>query len=254
MSQKISRRRFLARATAAATAPLILPACAHLRKSTVAPSERNTVAGIGLRSRGFHDLRWLMSKDEVQFVAICDVQKRERDRIKAHVDETYGNTDCAQYTDMREMLERGDIDAVLIATGDRWHAPASILAMRAGKDVYTEKPSCMTVEEGRAVLETAKKHRRIYQTGTQRLSEEHHAFCYEMVQSGRMGDVHTAYAHIAPWDSAKMTRNLLPAQEQPAKEIVDWDAWLDQIRPEVSMSMRCSRSSSPGRAPVSNCN
>ena len=226
MSQKISRRRFLASAAAAATAPLFLPACAHVRRTTVAPSERITVAGIGLRSRGFHDLQWLMSKEEVQFVAICDVQKRERDRIKAHVDEAYGNSDCDQYTDMREMLERDDIDAVLIATGDRWHAPASILAMRAGKDVYTEKPSCMTVEEGRAVVETAKKHRRIYQTGTQRLSEEHHAFCYEMVQSGRMGDVHTAYAHIAPWDSAKMKRNVLEGQEQPPKDIVDWDAWL----------------------------
>ena len=226
MSQKISRRRFLARATAAATAPLILPACAYVQRTTVAPSERITVAGIGLRRRGFHDLRWLMSKDEVQFVAICDVQKRERDRIKTYVDEAYGNSDCDQYADMREMLERDDIDAVLIATGDRWHAPASILAMRAGKDVYTEKPSCMTVEEGRAVVEAAKKHRRIYQTGTQRLSEEHHAFCYQMVQSGRMGDVHTAYAHIAPWDSAKMKRNVLPAQEQPPKDFVDWDAWL----------------------------
>jgi hypothetical protein len=226
MSHKISRRKFLAGATTVATAPLVLSACVHGRKTAVAPSERITVAGIGLRSRGLHDLRWLMSKDDVQFVAICDVQQRERDRIKAHVDGEYGNTDCAQYIDMREMLERDDIDAVLIATGDRWHAPASILAMRAGKDVYTEKPSCMTVEEGRAVVKTAKKHRRIYQTGTQRLSEAHHVFCYEMVRSGRMGDVHTTYAHIAPWDSAKMSRNMLPAQEQPPKEIVDWDAWL----------------------------
>ena len=122
MSQKISRRRFLAGATAAAAAPLIFPARAHGRETAVAPSERINVAGIGLRRRGFHDLRWLMSKDDVQFVAICDVQKRERDRIKDHVDGAYGNTDCAQYTDMREMLERDDIDAVLIATGDRWHA------------------------------------------------------------------------------------------------------------------------------------
>ena len=167
-----------------------------------------------------------MSKPDVQFVAICDVQKRERDRIKEFVDATNGNTDCAQYSDMREMLERTDIDAVLIATGDRWHAPASILSMRAGKDVYTEKPSCMTVEEGRAVVETAKKYGRIYQTGTQRLSEPHHVYCYEMVQSGRMGNVHTTYAHIGPWDSAKMERNVLPAQPQPPKDVVDWDAWL----------------------------
>jgi len=226
MSQKISRRTFLASATTAATAPLILPACVTGGETAVPPSERINIAGIGLRGRGMHDLRWLMSRDDVQFVAICDVQKRERDRIKAHVDGEYGNTDCDQYMDMREMLERDDIDAVLIATGDRWHAPASILAMRAGKDVYTEKPSCMTVEEGRAVVATAKKHRRIYQTGTQRLSEAHHVFCYEMVRSGRMEDVHTAYAHIAPWDTAKMKRNILPEQVLPPKEVLDWDAWL----------------------------
>lgn len=226
-SHSLSRRKFLTGTAAAVAAPLILPSCVLGRGGATPPSERITFAGIGLRGRGFHDLRWLMSKEGVQFLAICDVQRVERNKIKRHVDKVYDNKDCAMYMDMREMLaERDDIDAVLIATGDRWHAPASVLAMRAGKDVFTEKPSCMTVEEGRAVVETAKEHGRIYQTGTQRLSEAHHVFCYEMVRSGRMGDVHTAYAHIAPWDTAKMKRNLLPAEKEPEKEVVDWDAWL----------------------------
>lgn len=229
MSQKISRRKFIAGATTAAAAPLILSGCAHGRNGVKPPSERIRVAGIGLRSRGFYILQWLMSKDDVDFVAICDVQKSERERIKAFVDESYGNNECAMYSDMREMLARDDIDAVLIATGDRWHAPASILAMRAGKDVFTEKPSSMTIAEGRAVVETAEKYGRVYQTGTQRLSEAHHVFCYEMVHSGQIGQVHTVYAHIAPWFSARIGRNILPAEPEPPKEIVDWDAWLGPV-------------------------
>jgi hypothetical protein len=226
MSQnKISRRKFLGNATAAAAAPLILPACLHTRGTGVPPSERINIAGIGLRSRGFHDLQWLMSRDGVQFVAICDVQQRERERIKAHVDGEYGNTDCAMYMDMREMLERDDIDAVLIATGDRWHAPASIMAMRAGKDVFTEKPSHdhrRRPGRGRDGEKTP-PHLPDRHPTPQRIQPR---VLHEMVRSGRMGDVHTAYAHIAPWDTAKMTRNILPAQEQPPKEVVDWDAWL----------------------------
>jgi predicted dehydrogenase len=229
MSKKITRRNFIAGAATAASAPLILTSCATGRNGTKPPSGRIRMAGIGLRSRGFYILQWLMSKDDVEFVAICDVQKSERERIKAFVDESYGNTECAMYIDMREMLQRDDIDAVLIATGDRWHAPASILAMRAGKDVFTEKPSSLTIEEGRAVVETAKQTGRVYQTGTQRLSEAHHVFCYEMVQSGRLGEVHTVYAHIAPWFSARIGRNILPAQEEPPREIVDWDAWLGPV-------------------------
>ena len=94
---------------------------------------------------------------------------------------------------------------------------ASILSMRAGKDVYTEKPSCMTIAEGRAVVETARRYGRVYQTGTQRLSEPNHVFCIEMARSGRLGEIHTAYAHIAPWDAAEMRHDWLPAVEEPPK-------------------------------------
>ena len=93
-----------------------------------------------------------------------------REAIKRKVDTHYNNSDCKLYPDMREFLaDRTSMPS--IATGDRWHALAAILAMRAGKDVYSEKPSCMTIAEGRAVVETARRYGRIYQTGTQRLSE-----------------------------------------------------------------------------------
>jgi len=100
------------------------------------------------------------------------------------------------------------------------------MAMRAGKDVYSEKPSAMTVAEGRAVVETAKRYGRVYQTGTQRLSEGNFVFCIEMALQGRLGKVHTAYAHIAPWDAAEMKHDWLPAEPEPPKDELDWDQWL----------------------------
>jgi predicted dehydrogenase len=150
-----------------------------------------------------------------------------REAIKQIVDRHHGNSDCQMYPEMKEFLAtRNDIDAVLIATGDRWHALATILAMRAGKDVYSEKPSCMTIAEGREVVETARRYGRIYQTGVQRLSEAPFVTCIELARTGRLGQVHTVRAHIAPWDAAEMSHAWLPEEPQPPKDEVDWDAWL----------------------------
>lgn len=227
----ITRREALGRGAVAlggaVAAPWIIPGSALGKDGAVAPSERIIMAGIGIGNRGSHDLRWMMQERDIQFVAICDVRKIRREAVKKMIDDKYGSNDCKMYSDLREFLaERTDIDGVLIATGDRWHALASILAMRAGKDVYSEKPSAMTLAEGRAVADTAKRYRRIYQTGTQRLSEEKFTFCNEMLRMGRLGKVHTVRAHIAPWDAAEMRHDWLPEQPMPSKEDIDWDKWL----------------------------
>ena len=226
----LTRRGFLrtaAVAGAALAAPAVIPTSALGRDGAVLPSERIVAGGIGLRGRGMSDLRWMLPEKDVQFVAICDAQRASREKVKQTVDQRYGNSDCAVYPEIREFLaQRTDIDAVLMATGDRWHALASILTMRSGKDVYTEKPSCMTIAEGQAVVETARRYGRVYQTGTQRLSQGNFVFCFEMVRLGRLGKVHTAYAHIAPWDAAEMRHDWLPAEPEPPKNEVDWDAWL----------------------------
>jgi len=160
-------------------------------------------------------------------VAVCDARKSQREKVKQMVDRHYGNSDCATYRNIHEFLAvREDIDAVLIATGDRWHALASVYAMRAGKDVYSEKPSCMTIAEGQMVVQTAARYGRIYQTGTQRLSEAKFTFANELLRMGKLGEVHTVYAHIAPWQSAQMRHDWLPAEPEPPAEEVDWDAWL----------------------------
>ena len=227
MSERISRRGFLAATAAAVAGPMVVPASVLGKGGATPPSERITAAGIGIHGRGSGDMEWLLGNDDVQVLAICDIWKQQREKIKAMVDNHYGNKDCAMYRDIREFLvERPDIDAVLIATGDHWHAQASVRAMRAGKDVYTEKPSCMTIAEGEAVVDAARKYGRVYQTGTQRLSEANHVFAIEMARTGRLGKVHTVYAHIAPWDSAKMGNDWKPAEELPPQDVVDWDIWL----------------------------
>jgi hypothetical protein len=206
--------------------PTIIPSSALGLCGTVKPSERIVLGAVGIGRRGTHDMGWMLNEKDVQFVAICDARKERREAVKRMADEHHGNTDCKMYTDMREFLaERTDIDAILTATGDRWHALSATMCMRAGKDVYSEKPSSMTIAEGRAVAETAKRYGRVYQTGTQRLSEAHHVFCYEMARSGRLGQVHTAYAHISK-GAAKIPRTWLPAEPQPSNDEVFWDEWL----------------------------
>jgi predicted dehydrogenase len=169
----------------------------------------------------------MLREKDVQFVAVCDARKVRREAIKKLVDQHYGSSDCRTHPEMREFLAtRPDNDALLIATGDRWHAQAAILAMRAGKDVYSEKPSCMTVAEGRAVVETARRYGRIYQTGVQRLSEAPFVTAIELARTGRLGQIQTVRAHIAPWDAAEMSHAWLPEEPLPPREVVDWDAWL----------------------------
>ncbi|MFH1739552.1 MAG: Gfo/Idh/MocA family oxidoreductase [bacterium] len=230
LSTKATRRQFLqttAGAGAVLMAPTIVPSSVFGWGGATPPSERVILGGIGVGGRGSYDLRRLMEQPDVRFVAICDAKKAQREKIKDLADTYYNNHDCAMYRDIREFLAtRPDIDAVLIATGDRWHALASIMAMRAGKDIYTEKPSCMTIAEGVMVVKTARRYGRVYQAGMQRLSEANFTFANELYRLGRLGEVRTVRAHIAPWDAAEMRHDWLPGEPEPPKEEVDWDAWL----------------------------
>ncbi len=226
-AKDISRRLFLKGAAAGGAvlaAPYVITSSALGAADRPPASDRIVMGGIGMGGRGSHDIGWMLGESDVRFAAVCDVRRSSRERAKNAVDKKYGNKDCAAYRDMRELLARPDIDAVLIATGDRWHAPASIMAMRAGKDVYCEKPACLTMAQGQMVVETARRYGRVYQTGAQRLSEANHVFAIEMARSGQLGKIHTAYADIRWRDG--MRHDWLPAQPEPPKDEVDWDMWL----------------------------
>ena len=168
-SKAVSRRSFLKRAGLAAgafaAAPCFIPASALGRDGAVAPSERIVLGAIGIGGRGTYVLGCFLPEPGVQFVAIADVREDRRLAVKKKADEFYGNQDCQMYRDMRELLARPDIDAVLIATGPNWHATASMLAAEAGKDVYCEKPCTRSIAQSFALAETFRRTGRVFQAG-----------------------------------------------------------------------------------------
>ena len=175
-----SRRRFiqtsLSVAGAAFAAPTIIPSSALGRDGFVAPSERVVVGGIGIGNRGTYDLGCFLEQKDVQFVAVCDVKEARRGAVKKIADEKYGNENCATYRDFRELLDRKDIDAVLIATGPNWHATMAMNAARAGKDMYCEKPVTKNISQSLILAETMRRTGRVFQAGTQRRNLPH-VFC-----------------------------------------------------------------------------
>ncbi len=152
--RRCSRRRFLGVAGAAALAPLVVPGRVLGLEGATPPSEQIVLGGIGIGNRGTGDLGCFLAEPDVRCLAICDVKAARRQAVKQMVDQHYGGKDCAIYRDLRELLARSDIDAVLIATGPNWHATASCLAARAGKDIYCEKPCTKSIVESLALRDT----------------------------------------------------------------------------------------------------
>ena len=223
---RLGRRAFLKRSIAAASllgVPVFIPARALGREGAAAPSERIVLGGIGLGPRGQYDLSVMLPEKDVQFVAVCDVQRSRRERVKQMADAHYGNADCAMYRDMFELLARPDIDAVLIATGDHWHALASLLAARAGKDVYSEKPCGMTIAEVQALAEGMRRYGRVFQAGTQRRSIKNFQYAAHLAQSGKLGRLRTLHASVYV---PQKNYAWLPGEPEPAKAECDWDRWL----------------------------
>ena len=224
--QPTSRRKFLHTTLAASTVlalPTIIPAKALGRDGAVAPSEKITLGVIGIGPRCTYDLKAMLGLADVQCVAIADVQASRRDAGKALVDQHYGNQDCKLYRDLRELLNRKEIDAVIIATGDRWHASASIMAANAGKDVYSEKPCGLTIGYCQELSETIKRTGRVFQAGTQRRSVPNFQKAVELAHAGKLGKLKTLYASVY---TPAIETTWLPSEATPPREVVDWNLWL----------------------------
>lgn len=220
------RRRFLS-ATAKAGGLLLLPQIVPatvLGKGGVAPSERITMGAIGIGNRGWYDLGCFLQEPDAHFVAVADVKQARREAVKRRVDEKNGNTDCAMYRDLRELLARRDIDAVLIATGPNWHATAACLAANAGKDMYCEKPCSKNIAQSLILRDTMRRTGRVFQAGTQRRSLPNFAFAAHLALSGKLGKLHTV--HAQPAGLQTKTSGWLPAEPEPDKEYIDWDTYL----------------------------
>ncbi len=219
-----TRRNFLL-ATAAATslASGVFSSTAPALAAQAAPNNRINLGVIGIGPRCTYDLTAMLKFDDIRCVAIADVQASRRDKGKELVDGSYGNKDCKLYEDFRELLERKDIDAVLIATGDRWHAAASILAAQAGKDVYSEKPCGITIADCQELADTMQREKRVFQAGTQRRSVPNFQQAVEFAHTGKLGKLHTMHASIY---QPTLENTWLPGEAAPSKDVVDWNLWL----------------------------
>ncbi len=228
-----SRRSFVTAAgTTALTLgmPAIVPARALGREGKAAASERLTLGFIGMGIQNSGHLGAFLGTKETQVLAVCDCDTTRREHARKRVDEHYAKEktkgsaprDCKGYSDFRELLKRPDIDAVVIATPDHWHAIQIIEACKAGKDIYCEKPLTLTILEARTVIAAVQKHHRVLQTGSQQRTEFDGRFrrACEYVRSGRIGKVQTVHAGLGgpsrPCD--------LP--EEPMEPGLDWNLWL----------------------------
>jgi predicted dehydrogenase len=220
----LSRRGFLAGAAAAGMGALAPTASA----SRVKEGDRVRVAVIGTGGMGSRHIEALAVNPNCRVVALCDVYTPRFEQMQAKVEELSGRRP-AGYQDFRRVLERKDVDAIFIATPDHWHPLLTILGCESGKDVYVEKPVCTTIEEGRAMVNAARRYGRIVQVGTQQRSMPVFQKAIEVIHQGRIGRVTsaTAFIDINGWGVGE-TPTEVP-------EGLDWDLWLGPA-PKVPFS------------------
>jgi predicted dehydrogenase len=219
----LTRRRFLQSSALLTAAPLILPG--RVWSQTTAPSKRLTVGCIGMGKQMNGHVRNMLQRDDVQVVAVCDVDTTRREHAKKQVDEAYSKksgttvTDCAAYNDFRELLARKDIDIAVIATPDHWHTYISIAAVKAGKDVYCEKPLTYNVREALELVKAVRKADRVFQVGSQQRSSKEFRVAAELVRNGVLGRIHAVNVSFGgpPKNYDKPAEEMEPG--------LDWNLW-----------------------------
>lgn len=237
-TDRISRRRFLQTTAAAIAIPAIVPASALGRNGQKPPSERITVGviGVGYQARGHLNL--LIRHPDTKVLAVCDVDTKRREDAKQTVEKWYSDEmskgtykGCGAYNDFRDLIARKDIDAVLIGTPDHWHCIPAMAAIKAGKDVYCEKPLTLTIAEAKVLIDAVRKHKTVFQVGSQQRSSREFRVACEAVRNGRIGKVREVYVAVggpSRWCD-------LP--EEPMEPGLDWNMWLGQapMRPYNSV-------------------
>ncbi len=224
---RISRRDFLSRAGAIAAVPYFV------RSSAVggaAASNRLTMGLIGLGSMGMRHVKGFLQERDCRIVAVCDVDSHRREAAAAEINGHYGNKDCRQYRDFRELIARGDIDTLCISVPDHWHSIISIEALAAGRDVYGEKPLALTIPEGRAIVEAVARYGRVWQTGSWQRSTDHFRFGCELVRNGRIGRLARVEVGIGrgfkPQAAPDTVSEIPPQPTMPVPEGFDYERWL----------------------------
>jgi predicted dehydrogenase len=221
----VSRRQFIAATAAAIAAPTIIPARALGKDGATPPSERIVVGIVGWGMQGPHNTRMLMAEKDCQVVAACDLDQRPLKEAVGAINKYYGNTDCRSYRDFREMFARKDIDAVMLAVPDHWHAILSVEACKQKKDIFGEKPLARTIAEQQAIVKAVQKHKRIWQTGSWQRSQAHFHKAAEIVRNGLIGRVTAVEVGLpAGHVDFKKTKDKLTVSAPPPE--LDYEMWV----------------------------
>lgn len=219
------RRNFLKRVGSASLGmslfPGIVKASALGREGHLPPSDKIQTILIGCGGMGRSNLNGFLNFDEVQVVAVCDVDENQSAIAKKMVNEKYGNSDCRVYSDYLKLLEKESVDAAILALPDHWHALVAIAVANKGIDIYGEKPLARSIVEGRAIVDAAHRNNIIWQMGSWQRSVSHFHRAAELVRNGRIGKVD--YVEVGLPDGGV---NIGNPPEQPVPEGMDWDMWL----------------------------
>jgi predicted dehydrogenase len=220
-SYGFTRRKFLAASgLALLSLPSIIPASALGNSTRPAPSNRVVLGCIGTGGQGRGDMSNFLNQNDAQVVAVCDVKTDQAEQARAQVNQRYKNQDCAIYKDFRELVARKDIDACLIATPDHWHVLTALAAVRAGKDIYLEKPLSLRLEEDWALRNEVRRHKAVFQFGTQQRSSRLFRLACELARNGRIGKLR----HINVWAPGSAPGGSTRTVAPPAD--LDYDLWL----------------------------
>jgi predicted dehydrogenase len=240
-TKMINRRNLLKSAAGAAlAAPFIVSASALGAGGRPAASNRIGIGHIGLGGRGSGLMSGFLGNGDVQVLAVCDADAARLGNAKKRVDGAYSEqapgtyAGCKDYKEFREVLDRPDIDGVVIATPDHWHGLLTAMAARAGKDVYCEKPMASTIGDGRAAADAIKRYGRVFQVGSQERSTGTTRYACELVRNGRLGKIHT----IRTWLPTGNMRSGATGPE-PVPEGFDYERWLGPAPWAPYHSRRC---------------
>jgi len=227
-NRNFTRRSLLKRGAGIAAGltafPYFVPSSSLGKAGSAAPANRIVMGCIGAGGQGTHNTKAFLNNPAVRMVAVCDINQDRRKKAKSLIDKHYGDKGCATFNDFRDLLAREDIDAVVIATQDHWHALIATAAAKAGKDMYCEKPTGVAVNEGKAMRDAVRRYGRIFQTGTQQRSGRNFRFACELAINGYVGKIHTVKV-AAPGPMYKRAYRK-PPTEEPVPAGFDYDMYL----------------------------
>lgn len=229
IDKNLTGRCFVKVAAASVASPCFVPSTSLGGQRHPAPSNRITLGLIGLGSMGMRHVKGFLEEDDCRILAVCDVDAVRRQQALRKIGAAYGIDDCTPYNDFRDLTQRNDIDALCISVPDHWHGLVALEGIRAGKDIYGEKPLALTIAEGRRLVQAVNRYGCVWQTGSWQRSTAHFRFGCELVRNQRIGKLLKVEVGIGPGFKPQAGETVYQIGPQPVQSVpkgFDYDTWL----------------------------